>query len=162
LLRSVVRVSNFGEQVTYFTPSLSNGYSFNMNLKGSAILVLFLFSQNLLQDVGSSLPLQLTPDDIQPKLWRPMPITRIKDGSTNARLPNAVIPVHYKLDLIPILEPTDADFLKAPGHVTITVNCTEETREVTLHLHEIEVDTASVTVIQRLLSHIIIQSILQG
>ncbi len=70
------------------------------------------------------------------------------------RLPLSIQPIHYDLEIRPILlEPsandpvTDVQF-NAPGKVVIRVRCLEgQTNRITLHSQEIEIEHDQVTVI---------------
>jgi len=66
------------------------------------------------------------------------------NASTKARLPLEVVPISYKLDITPILDPLEADFLTAPGHVTIHVQCKQTTTAITLHIFEISIGDITV------------------
>ncbi|CAL8114162.1 unnamed protein product [Orchesella dallaii] len=56
------------------------------------------------------------------------------------RLPESIVPTHYSLQLQPILDETPGyTRFTAPGKVTITVNCTEDTATVKLHALDITI-----------------------
>lgn len=80
--------------------------------------------------------------------------TGITKGSTSEnlevqdfRLPKSLVPTHYKLRLQPILDETPGfTRFTAPGSVTITVNCTEDTSTIKLHALDITILQNSIVV----------------
>ncbi len=63
------------------------------------------------------------------------------------RLPKSLVPTHYKLRLQPILDETPGfTRFTAPGSVTITVNCTEDTSTIKLNALDITILESSVVV----------------
>lgn len=64
----------------------------------------------------------------------------------NVRLPRSVLPELYTLELFPDLYKADPKDFTFSGSLTILVNCTERTRNITLHSNKITIDTASVAV----------------
>lgn len=63
----------------------------------------------------------------------------------NSRLPRAVLPYHYDIRLLPILEKGN---FSITGHVSIDVACKEETDRIILHSADIVVDEKSVQLTQ--------------
>lgn len=63
----------------------------------------------------------------------------------NVRLPRAVLPRHYDIRLLPILEKGNFSIL---GRVSIDVECKEETDRIVLHSFDIVVDPKSVKLVQ--------------
>lgn len=63
----------------------------------------------------------------------------------NVRLPRAVLPIHYDVRLLPILENGNFSII---GRVSIDVKCKEETDRIVLHSADIVVDAKSVNLIQ--------------
>lgn len=61
----------------------------------------------------------------------------------NVRLPRAVLPHRYDVRLFPIIEKGNFSIL---GHVTIELECKEETDRIVLHSSDIVVDPKSVKV----------------
>lgn len=62
----------------------------------------------------------------------------------NVRLPRAVLPRHYDVRLFPILEKGNFSIL---GHVSIDLECKQETDRIILHSADIVVDPKSVKVL---------------
>lgn len=67
----------------------------------------------------------------------------VVDKRTDIRLPRSVVPHHYAIRLLPVLEPDNFTVL---GHVAIDVECRADTDRVTLHVADIEIDSKSVQV----------------
>lgn len=61
----------------------------------------------------------------------------------NVRLPRSVLPRHYDVRLLPILEKGNFTIL---GQVAIDVECTSDTNRIILHSQDIVVDPKSVQV----------------
>jgi hypothetical protein len=101
--------------------------------------------------------LSLPPLQLDPQVGR-IPDRSVKRSSripsTRARLPSAIIPSHYKVDLTPLIDPDDEEnFLKAPGHVTITVECVEATSTIVLNSVDITIATGDVKVCAHILQY---------
>lgn len=62
------------------------------------------------------------------------------------RLPLSVQPVHYDLEIRPILDGAPSEKYTAPGRVTIRVKCHEQTSSITLHSKDIEIEHDQITV----------------
>lgn len=58
---------------------------------------------------------------------------------TKARLPKTLLPISYKLDITPILDPDDNDFKTANGTVGIRFKCEVATSEIVLNVYEITI-----------------------
>ena len=69
-------------------------------------------------------------------------LTTLKN-TKNVRLPRAVLPRHYELRLLPILQNANFSIL---GRVSIDIECFEDTDRIVLHSLDINVDPRSVTV----------------
>ncbi|CAL8096507.1 unnamed protein product [Orchesella dallaii] len=63
------------------------------------------------------------------------------------RLPLSVQPIHYDLEIRPILDSTGTDQFTAPGKVAIHVKCFVATNSIALHSKEIEIQHDQVTVV---------------
>ena len=63
----------------------------------------------------------------------------------DVRLPRKILPRHYDLRLLPVLQNANFTIL---GQVSIELECFEDTDQIVLHSLDIAVDTKSVTVIQ--------------
>lgn len=66
--------------------------------------------------------------------------------SINYRLPRTILPHHYDIRLLPIIEVGNFSIL---GHVSINVECKEETDRIVLHSNDVIVDAASVQVLDK-------------
>lgn len=77
-----------------------------------------------------------------------IPTTTIAPGpKKDVRLPRSVMPRHYHIRLLPILEPGN---FTAFGHVAVDVECKEETDRIVLHSVSLSIDHKSVQVSQLL------------
>ena len=116
-----------------------------MNAK---VLGVFIFVNILANGVLSSPPLQLEPQigDFPDRVIN-VGKRGLKDSSILARLPGDVIPSFYSVDITPILDPEDeANFLKAPGRVIITVECVKVTTAIVLNINEITIGAVKVRI----------------
>jgi len=66
--------------------------------------------------------------------------------STNIRLPRTLLPRHYDVRLLPILEKGNFSII---GRVSIDIECMEETDRIILHSADIVVDPKSVRLVQK-------------
>lgn len=66
-------------------------------------------------------------------------------AESNPRLPASVVPISYEIYLLPFVFEGNFTF---HGNVTILVNITENTSNITLHADELEIDIASVHVLK--------------
>lgn len=62
------------------------------------------------------------------------------------RLPTSLLPVHYTVILRPDLYSKVAADFSTPGYVKISINCTEETNNITLHINKITYDNSTIKV----------------
>jgi len=107
------------------------------------VIGILVFTNVLVSGVLSHPPLQVEPqiaglqDDFPALVKKTL---QGGGGTINARLPKSVIPSHYDVDILPLIDDDDAaDFKTAPGHVKITVTCIEATDSITLHSVEITI-----------------------
>ena len=82
-----------------------------------------------------------------PPVTEATPTSAPRKSLTNVRLPRSVLPRHYNLRLLPILEKGNFSII---GHVDIDVEVMEDTGKITLHINDIVVDQSSLKVIARL------------
>jgi hypothetical protein len=96
----------------------------------------------VLAEVTCNPPLQLEP--LVAPLWESSPIQAL----AGVRLPRDVSPVHYDLEIRPIIHlPLDnPEQFTAPGTVTIRLHCVTATTSITLHSNDIDIDHDGVTV----------------
>lgn len=80
---------------------------------------------------------------IEKWLGRTTPTAQV---NTNVRLPRSVLPELYTLELFPDLYQSDPKNFTFSGNLTILVNCTEVTRNITVHSNKISIDLASIEV----------------
>lgn len=115
--------------------------------------VLFL-SMTINWTFGSSGPISYTGSPIFPRFTEQfdpslleMEVNEEELPSARFRLPNQIIPQHYKLQIRPILQgdPMVQNFT-APGTVQITVQCRQATRELVLHAAELVINSLSIRV----------------
>ncbi|XP_056008322.1 putative aminopeptidase-2 isoform X2 [Ostrea edulis] len=66
--------------------------------------------------------------------------------NTDVRLPRSVLPELYTLELFPDLYQADPRNFTFSGNLTILVNCTENTSNITLHSNKITIDENSIVV----------------
>ena len=59
------------------------------------------------------------------------------------RLPRSLIPSHYDVRLLPIIEKENFSFF---GDITITLRCDEDTYKIVMHAVDLVVDEASIVV----------------
>ena len=64
----------------------------------------------------------------------------------NVRLPRTVLPRHYDIRLLPILEKGNFSIL---GHVSIDIECQQDTDRIVMHSFDIAVDPKSVRLVQQ-------------
>jgi len=74
----------------------------------------------------------------------PEPATKAK--VTDVRLPRHLVPVNYKLELVPFIIP---DNFSVRGYAEIEMDCTEPAYNVTLHATDIEIENESVIVMEK-------------
>ena len=63
----------------------------------------------------------------------------------DVRLPRSLIPSHYDIRLLPIVEKGNFSFF---GDATISMRCDENTNKIVMHSADLVVDQASITVIE--------------
>ena len=78
-----------------------------------------------------------------PPVTEATPTSAPRKSLTNVRLPRSVLPRHYNLRLLPILEKGNFSII---GHVDIDVEVTEDTGKIILHINDIVVDQSSLKV----------------
>lgn len=97
--------------------------------------------------IRASPPLQLEVQRGFPPILDPI-INNFPNEGVNTRLPSSVIPNHYRLQIVPILDTSlglERQFT-APGKVEISVTSVEPTPTITLHSKDIEFDATNVKV----------------
>ena len=116
--------------------------------KGFGLLLLFLLGAVAVAYVTYHFS-SCSPDLLQ------SPSANETEGSSSSskvrdvRLPTTLRPLYYKVDLVPYVDP--AKNFTIDGTVRIDILCLEDTDRITIHSKNITVNTASVTVTEKII-----------